>query len=386
MDHIVDAPPAPDRLPMHVVGRAPEASRRSRRGRFAWLAAAAVLASAATVVLLRPWSTAPERPTVRLPEGNVVTPAATGTVVGLGKLLPESRIVSIAPPFGAGDARIAQLGVEEGSSVPAGALLAVLDSAPALQAALAAAEATVASREASLAQTIVLVTTSRDAAAAALIRAEATIETTARDLDRAATLNLRGAAADQVLDQRRLAWRQAQQDAASARASLARYDAPSLEQQADVVLARRQLDQAHAELDRARADLDKAFVRAPVTGTVLTIHARPGERPGEAGLMSFGGLDAMLAQIEVYETEAGRLAVGDRAVLSAGALPAPIGGRITRIGREVLRQTLTDASPAANTDTRVLRVTVALDPDAVPVAARFANLQVTARFTPGPRG
>jgi HlyD family secretion protein len=72
--------------------------------------------------------------------------------------------------------------------------------------------------------------------------------------------------------------------------------------------------------------------------------------------------------------------MGDAVTLTAAALPAPIEGRIGMIGREVRRQTLTDASPAANTDTRVMRVTVDLEPSTT--AARFVNLQVTARFAP----
>jgi hypothetical protein len=50
----------------------------------------------------------------------------------------------------------------------------------------------------------------------------------------------------------------------------------------------------------------------------------------------------------------------------------------------VLRQTLTDASPAANTDTRVVRAVVELDAASAAIAARFANLQVAARVAVAP--
>jgi HlyD family secretion protein len=127
--------------------------------------------------------------------------------------------------------------------------------------------------------------------------------------------------------------------------------------------------------------LERAAVRAPFDGVVLTLAARPGERVGgAAGLMSFAALDGMVAECEVYETHLRRLAPGQRVELRAAALPAPLAGRVERVGREILRQTLTDASPAANTDSRVARVQVALEGADAEVAARFLGLQVLARF------
>jgi HlyD family secretion protein len=48
-------------------------------------------------------------------------------VAGLGKLLPEGDVVTIAAPFGAGDARIATIAVVEEQTVERGQLLATLD-------------------------------------------------------------------------------------------------------------------------------------------------------------------------------------------------------------------------------------------------------------------
>jgi HlyD family secretion protein len=53
---------------------------------------------------------------------------------------------------------------------------------------------------------------------------------------------------------------------------------------------------------------------------------------------------------------------------------------VTRIGLEVGRQSLVDATPAANTDARVVRVQAALDDESSKLAQRFTNLQVTARI------
>lgn len=146
-----------------------------------------------------------------------------------------------------------------------------------------------------------------------------------------------------------------------------------------MLLARRQVEAAAADRDKALADLDRAIIRAPMAGTVLTLNARQGEKPGSLGLMTFGALDEMIAEIEVYEDQVGRLAIGQAVALSAVALPGPLQGRLVRVGVEVVRQTLTDASPAANTDARVVRAVVLLDAASAAIAARFVNLQVTAR-------
>lgn len=305
-------------------------------------------------------------------------------IVALGRLLPRGRILAIAPPAGAGDARIAELPIEEGSRVAAGAVLAVLDSAPVLRAALAEAEAEVAARQAALDQTRVAVAAARQEARAALARAEAALPILRRDLDRAIALQARGAATPQTLDQRRLAYDQAVQEAARAAAQLQRQDAPNPEAQVDVLLARRTLDAALAARDRTAAELDRATVRAPSAGTVLTLHARPGERPGTEGILSFGTLDDMIAEVEVHENQTARLHPGAAVTLDAPALREPLRGRLATVGREVLRQTLTDPSPAAATDARVLRAVVALDAASTEVAARLVNLQVTARIAAAP--
>jgi HlyD family secretion protein len=315
------------------------------------------------------------------------TPAipAVRVVAALGRLVPEDDVITVAPPFGAGDARIARLGVREGERVEAGAVLATLDNEGPLAAALQAARATVAVREATLAQTRSTVTASRDEARAALARAVSAADNAQREFDRAEELRRRGVVTDVTYDQRRAARDQSAREVESARATLSRFEGARVEDQPDVLVAARNLDAARADLARAERDLDKAFVRAPIAGTVLTIHVRPGEKPGAKGIMNLGDLSRMTSELEVYQTQIGRVAVGAAVSLVADALPHPLEGQVTRIGLEVGRQTLTDASPAANTDARVVKVYVRLDPDSGEVARRFTNLQVVGRIRVGPQ-
>jgi HlyD family secretion protein len=306
-------------------------------------------------------------------------PTVPRFVAGLGKLLPEGEVVTVAPPFGAGDARLASLKVNEGDRVEKGAVLAVLDNEQQFLAAAESARATIASREASLAQVKAAITASRDEARAALSRAEASAQNAAREFERSDELRRRGFAADQTYEQRRTARDEAQREVERLKATLSRYSG-EIDAQPDVVVAARSVDAAKADLARAMADMDKAYVRAPLASTVLTINARPGEKPSSQGIMNLGDIEHMKVDVEVYQSLIGRVAVGDPVEVIAEALSRPLKGHVTRIGLEVGRQTLMDANPAANTDARVIKVNVALDAESARLASRFTNLQVTARI------
>lgn len=302
-------------------------------------------------------------------------------VVGLGKLLPSGDVVVVAPPFGAGDARVASIHVAEGDRVVKGTLLASLDNKAALEAAVFSARATLAARDAALAQTRATVRASRDEARAALERAEATALNAEREVQRVETLFKRGFATEASFLQKQTVRDETKREVQRAKATLSRWEATDPDQQPDVLLAARNVDSAKADLARAESDLDKATVKAPIDGTVLTIHIHAGEKPTAQGIMNIGNIDKMTAEIEVYQTQIGQVAIGDGVTLSAEALSQPLLGTVSRIGLEVGRQVLTEANPAANTDARVVKVYADLDPASSERAKRFTNLQVTARIT-----
>ncbi len=313
-------------------------------------------------------------------EANNSVPRAP-VVVGLGKLLPSGDVVTVAPPFGAGDARIATIQVAEGDRVTRGAVLATLDNKAALEAAAVSARATLAARDAALTQTRAAVRASRDEARAALDRAQATAANTERDFERSEKLLKGGYTTEAAFLQKKTLRDETMREVQRARATLSRWEATDPDQQPDVLLAARNVDAAKAELARAESDLDKASVKAPTDGTVLTIHVRAGEKPTAQGIMNIGNIDKMTAEIEVYQTQIGQVAIGDGVTLTAEALAQPLSGTVSRIGLEVGRQVLTEANPAANTDARVVKVYAELDPASSVRAQRYTNLQVTARIT-----
>jgi len=135
-----------------------------------------------------------------------------------------------------------------------------------------------------------------------------------------------------------------------------------------------------AELQRAQVELDQATVRSPITGQVLDIHARAGERVGPGGIVEIAKTDQMCAIAEVYETDIGRVHVGQRATISSPAFAEPVQGTVERIGLKIGKLDILDVDPAARTDARIVEVEIRLD-DSQRVAA-LTNLQVEVTIRP----
>ena len=140
------------------------------------------------------------------------------------------------------------------------------------------------------------------------------------------------------------------------------------------------VDVARAELQAAQATLDMDTVRAPIAGQVIKIHARHGERVGPQGIAELGQTDRMYAVAEVYETDIGRVKVGQRATMRSPAVDPPLTGAVERIGMKVGKLDILDTDPAARTDARVVEVEIELD-DSVRSAA-LSNLQVEVTIQP----
>jgi len=134
-------------------------------------------------------------------------------------------------------------------------------------------------------------------------------------------------------------------------------------------------DVAIASLDLARAELELSSVRAPIDGQVIEIHAREGERVDTAdGILEIGDTAAMYAIAEVYETDIGRVRVGQHAVIRSPALPQTLEGVVERIGLKIGKKDVLSTDPVADADARVVEVDIRLaEPE---LAAMFTNLRV----------
>jgi HlyD family secretion protein len=318
-------------------------------------------------------------PEIMLPQEMVVTMQASD-VVGLARLLPRGDVSIVAPPYGAGDARIAEIAVAIGDRVEKGAVVARLDNQGPLESAVLLAQANVAIRQAGLVQTRAAVQNSLDEARAGLDQTRSTATEAAAQLVRETELFARGVTTQAALDNVAAADRQAALAVQKATATLARFASAEVDAQPDVIVALRNLDAALADLTRAQADLARATVLAPISGVVLDIHARAGERPPAVGIMEMGDTDQMMAEAEIYQDRIAAVQEGQPVELVAGALGRTLQGRVQAIGLTVGRQGLVSEDTAANTDARVISVLIALDAASSQQAARFTNLEVIARI------
>lgn len=326
-------------------------------------------------------------PVDRVPSAERVAAMATGDVVALGRLQPEGGTVSVALPQGGGDARIERILVDEGDIVTKGDVLAVLDSLTLYEAALASAESTLAIRRATLAQTRVQVEATRAELAAQIRGAEAMLAAAERDLARVRSLYERGTATQATLEDAERAVETARADLDRLRASLTRYRPGPDGLPVDIAVAAADLAAAESATRQARSDLDRARVIAPRDGTIIDVAARAGERPPADGLLRMGDTARMEAELEVFQTMVPRVAVGQAVSLVSGVLgDEPLTGTVARIGTLVGRQSVTADDPAANTDARVLMVTVALDEGSSVRAASYVNLEVVARIATAAHG
>jgi len=109
---------------------------------------------------------------------------------------------------------------------------------------------------------------------------------------------------------------------------------------------RTKVDVTRARLAQAQAELELEVVRAPIDGQVLEVFARAGERVGPQGILELGRTHQMYAVAEVYETDIGRVRLGQRATVRSPALAAALGGSVDKIHPKIGKQDVLDTDPA----------------------------------------
>lgn len=135
-----------------------------------------------------------------------------------------------------------------------------------------------------------------------------------------------------------------------------------------------------ANLVAARARVALSEIRAPIEGRILEIHARPGERVGDDGVLEMGDTRRMMAVAEVYETDVRKVMTGQRAWVRSAAFDEDLAGTVSRVGLKVGRMDAVAADPVAKTDARVVEVRIELDSSES--VEGLTNLQVEVEIEP----
>lgn len=291
-----------------------------------WLAVGGLALVIVLAALLRP-SPAP----VSIPKAAVQQlPEA---VSALGRLEPAGDVRRLAAPMSGlgGSPRISALLVQEGDRARRGDLLASFDSRPGLLADLALVQTKISNTLLEL-------------------------QLLERDTRRYRRLAKSGATPSADLDNREIR----------------------------LISLRGELAQARVQLRKVQSDLVQSELRSPIDATVLRILARPGERPGEAGILELGNTDQMEAVAEVYESDINRVRVGQPATLISenGGLSTTLKARVVRITPQVRQRQVVSTNPTGDADARVVEVRLALDPSDLAKVRQLAGLKVIVRLQP----
>ncbi len=240
-----------------------------------------------------------------------VTPVVQSEMIGRvavsGTLVPRQEVLVYPQVNGS---TIDSLEVDIGNIVNAGDILATLN-ASTLTAELAQAEAELARADASVSQ-----------AQSQITSATASATRTTAALDRAQRLRDAGTTAQATLDQ--------------ALADLQTADAAVASAKDGLAVARAQRQQSQAQLDIAKLNLDRTTLRAPVAGLISARNGQIGAIAASGGEPIFRIIkDGVVeAEAEVIETALGQITAGDKADLSIAGV-GEVSGTVRRISPTV---------------------------------------------------
>ena len=291
-------------------------------------------------------------------EARKAVPLLPRQMSALGRIEPLGGISQVSVPSSLSNDRVREILVKEGQEVRKGQPLAVLESIDTLESSVRKSEAEIRVAESKLA--------SQDSVIA---RYKADLGQASAEARRAEQLFAAGATSANRVEK-------LQADESSAKAQLAE----AIATKATLV---EDLRSSRASLDKDKTERAKATVLAPFSGTVFKVHARPGDKVGEDGLLEMGDSSRMGVIAEVYQSDRPMIALGQKASLSAdGFKGRKVEGQVVEIAREVSRQTVFSGQAGENLDRRVLEVKIGLTPQESALASHLNYLQVNVLFAP----
>jgi HlyD family secretion protein len=295
-------------------------------------------------------------------------------VHSLGRLEPKGTLLRIAAPSGNEGNRLELLLVQEGAKVSKGELLGRMDTHARRLASKAQEEARLATALAKLSQ--VKAGNKQgdiEAARAAVDSAERDLETKLRERNRAEQLKRSNAISDAEQDDFRLKHQVAE---AALRQAKSRFDSICEVRGVDLAIAEAEVQFARSSVELAVANLEATQIIAPSDGTILKIHARPGEQVPSDGLLELGQVELMQAVAEVFEGDIPRVKPGDAALVVIDTTGDKLNGRVVEIGHIVARKRVLTNDPVSDTDARVVEVRIDLEQADIDWLCRLSNARV----------
>ncbi|MBC7881879.1 MAG: efflux RND transporter periplasmic adaptor subunit [Anaerolineae bacterium] len=316
------------------------------------------------------------------PAAKLPLPSATSAqpITALGYIEPEQELIQVASPSAGFRSIVTQLKVKAGDKVQAGQVIAVLSSRDSNQAAVLTAQAQVNTARAQLDQVKAGAKTGAIQAQAALVtQAEAELKNSQVNFQRYQALYETGAVSAAERDSR-----QVQSEADQAQRDQARQTLQSIAEvrPVDVQVAEVQLATALAQLDKAKADLELSYIHAPRAGQIIRINTYPGELIGDDGVVELGQTSRMYVSADVYQNDIQKIQIGQPVLITGDAFNGELSGTVREIGWEVRGQSVEKSDPLADVDARVVQVKIRLQDDSSQKVSRLTNLQVQVVIKP----
>ena len=281
----------------------------------------------------------------------------------LGRIQPEDGVIHVAGPYIWGDShapRVESLKVREGDQVRRGQALAVFVGRANLDANVAQAQAQTAKARLRVEQVKAGVRKPDLATQQAQIsQLEAEAQHARTELTRYEALRATDDVTVAELEARRNAV-QVDQFAVEA----ARHHLESMQEVpgTDIRIAEADLSEAEANQQRARRDFEASTIYAPADGRVLRINTLEGEEVGPPGLLDIARTKSMFVLAEVYETDIGRVRVGEHATISGDILgTTTLTGVVERIAHTVKDAAILPGDTVTFADKRVIETLIRLD-------------------------
>jgi HlyD family secretion protein len=261
------------------------------------------------------------------------------SLVALARLEPKSQVVRVGTSI---SDVVAEILVEEGDLVEREQILVRLESYTLRQAEV---EAAMLARERATLRRLEL-----EAQRARIRSIEAELEYARQEVTSQKGLSEKGFSAGHEFRDAQLRVKRSEEGLNEARAELKR-----MKTSGDLALR-----EAENKIKQAEVRLESTLIRAPLTGKVLRISVKEGERISTR-VLSIGATDEMYAVGEIHANEIRLVAPGQKARFTSPALPMPIDGVVDDVGEMIFSNHITGEDPTAPKGLRVVPVRVRLE-------------------------
>lgn len=152
----------------------------------------------------------------------------------------------------------------------------------------------------------------------------------------------------------------------------------------DVYQAQAEVNMAIASLQQLQKELETTtYIKTFSDGQVIEIKAYPGESIDLAeGIVELANTDQMLVIAEVHESDIGKVKLNQEAIIESenGSFTGQIRGKVIYLNKKINKKDVLDTDPAADVDSRVVEVKIAVDSEDNPKIAQLINSQVIVKI------